>query len=394
MQLNEDVKSIPKIHLLISVYLTDTPLGDPNFYGKNISPTQNKVEQFLSTIHSLSNIQFNSAEIYFAVSSNYYEFIDIICEHIKLYIPNAKIYKRRLEFFLDWKNASKNIPSDSDVVLLKNNHDHVFTHSNPLAFYKFINDLNFFNKQYVGEISHWPESIGNLRSGRWVKFKNEDHYFVTSATKTIGTCLIRPDFFQSWWTKDFTNGSRIVRPDNPFGPWVEFDPISRIVPTCEFFRHLDGYGYAKVTAPIASSLRACCKLEENSVKHIAWKKGNYFHSRKIFDLPSEPKVLEVNNIVTLINLALLGSAYKVNLRNLWYLTKGFKFKFSRFSFLVLFLCVTDKFFLRKILNLCLPIYSGNVILFKLRMYLVNKYKKFSERHNLPPSIREFLKLKF
>ena len=376
----------------MSVYLTDTPLSETGFYGSNISPTQNKVEQFLSTIHSLRNIQFNTAEIYFEVSSEYSTFVDLICENIKLYIPSAKIYTKRLEFFLDWQKASINIPEDTEIVLLKNNHDHVFTHSDSSVFFKFINDLNSFSKEYVGEISHWPESIGNLRSGKWKKFKN-DYYFVTSATKTIGTCLIRPDFFKSWWTKDFTGGSRIVRPDNPFGPWVEFEPISRIVPTCEFFRHLDGYGYAKVKAPIASPLRACCSVEGNFVKHLDWVKGNYFHSRKKIDLPMEPRLMEINSISALINLAVLGSAYKVNLKNLWYINRAFKFSMSRFSFLLLFLCLTDKFFLRKTLNLFLPIYSGNTLLFKIRMFLVHQYRALSEHHNLPPSIRELLRIK-
>jgi hypothetical protein len=377
----------------MSVYLTDTPPGDPGFYGSNISPNQNKVEQFLSTIHSLRNIEFSSAEIYFEVSFEYNKFVELICEHIKLYIPNAKIYRKRLEYFLEWKKASTNIPCDTEVVLLKNNHDHIFTHSDSFVLYKFINDLNSFGKEYVGEISHWPESIGNLRSGKWVKFKNSDYYFVTTATNTIGTCLIGPDFFKSWWTEDFTGGSRIVRPDNPFGPWVEFEPISRIVPTCEFFRHLDGYGYAKVKAPIASPLRTCCTVEGNSIKHVDWTKGNYFHNKKKLDLPVEPKLIKINDVSTLINLALLGSAYKVNLKNLWYISRAFKFTSTSYSFLVLFLCITDKFFLRKTLNLFLPIYSGNTKLFKIRMLFVDQYRKLSIRHNLPPSIKEFLRIK-
>ena len=383
---------IPKIHLLMSVYLTDVPLSDLGIYSISKSPNQNKAEQLLSTIHSLKSIEFNSADIYFDVSGDYDKFVELIFEQIKIWIPNANIHKKRLEFFSDWKKSSVDIPFDSEAVLLKTNHDHVFTHDDASAFYKFIQDLNSFGQEYVGEISHWPESIGNLRSGSWQNLKN-NYYYTTEATRTIGTCIIRPDFFKSWWVEDFTGGSRIVRPDNPFGPWVEFAPITRVVPTCEFFRHMDGYGYAKINALIASPLRACCTVAENSVKHIDWTKGSFFHGQKDFDLPNEPKIFEINSITTLLNLALLSCAYKVNFKNLWHLHRSFKFRFQKFSFVFLSLCFTDKFFLRKTINLFLPIYDGNTKLFSSRMFFVRCYKRLSERYNLPPSIRQFLRFR-
>lgn len=384
----------PRIHLLMSVYLSDTPLGDPGFYGNHISPTQSKVDQFLSTIHSLTHIKFNSAEIYFDADLKYRNLFDKILEHIKLNIPNADVHEHRLEFFSDWQQVSRNLPSETEVVLLKNNHDHIFTHSDPSVFYQFINDLNASNKEYVGEISHWPESIGNLRQGKWKKFGNNNNfYFVTSATKTIGTCLIRPDFFKSWWLKDFTNGSRIVRPDNPFGPWVEFNSVNRVVPPCEFFRHLDGYGHAKVNAPIAAPLRACCTIIGNCVVHEEWIKGSFFHSKNKPDLPVEPRLDKKNSSSILINLAQLCSAYKVNFKNLWFVNRSFDYKISKYFFLYPLLSFTDKSVLRKTLNLFLPIFSGNVLLFRARMFMVLQYSKLSKRYNLPPSIKEFLRIK-
>lgn len=390
---NQELSLKPKIHLLMSVYLTDTPLPETSYYRKSYSPVQNKVEQFLSTIHSLSHILFSTAEINFQVSSEYNRFTNLILNTIRRYIPNAEISSKRFELFSDWKNAAERIPREAEVVLLKTNHDHVFTHSDPNVFYKFMHDLNSFSTKYVGEISHWPESIGNLRSGKWVKFRSGDFYFVSKAAKTIGTCLIHPDFFKSWWITDFTHGSRIVRPDNPFGPWVEFAPVSRVVPTCEFFRHLDGYGYAKVNAPIASPLRACCTIDGNTIKHLDWTKGNFLYNQKKYELPIEPKLNVVNSIGTLINLALLGTAYKVNLKNLWFMSRAFQFKLSKLSFLLFFLCLSDRFFLRKLFNLILPIYSGNTQLFNLRMYFVRRYSKLSQSYNLPPSLRELFKAK-
>lgn len=392
MQNSTNRISRPKIHLLMSVYLTDTPLSDPGFYGTKVSPSQNKIDQFLSTVHSLKNIKFSTADVYFDVDSNYIDKVDLICKHVSEHIPNANIYTHRLEFFSDWKNASLNLPFDTDVVLLKNNHDHIFTHSDPSLFYQFINDLNESDEEFVGEISHWPESIGNLREGKWKKFGGKNYHFVTEATNTIGTCLIRPDFFKSWWAKDFLHGSRIVRPDNPFGPWVEFESINRVIPSCEFFRHLDGYGHAKVIAPIAAPLRACCNVVGDLVKHEDWIRGSFFHSRKKPELPVEPSLQQRNSRTTLINLALLCSAYKVNLKNLWFTNRAFRNESSKLSFFFPVLSFTDKFVMRKTFNLFLPIYSGNVFLFKARMCLVRKYSSLSKRYGLPPSIRQFFRI--
>lgn len=394
MQNPKNNEPTPKIHLLMSVYLTDTPLSEPGFYGRNLSPSQNKVDQFLSTIHSLSKLNFSTAEVYFDMDSRYANKIDLICKQIREHIPNAKIHTSRLEYFSDWHKISLNLPDDTDVVLLKNNHDHVFTQTDPSLFYQFINDLNKFGKEYVGEISHWPESIGNLREGKWHKIGDKNYYFVTEATNTIGTCIVRPDFFKSWWTKDFTNGSKIVRPDNPFGPWVEFQPVKRFVPTSEFFRHMDGYGHAKVNAPIAAPLRACCTISGNSVNHNDWVRGSFFHCRKKPELPIGPSLNQKNSGTVLIDLALLCSAYKVNFKNLWFVNRAFGDKIMISSFFFSLLSFTDKFVIRKSVNLLLPIYSGNVILFKARMYLVRKYGSLSLRYNLPPSIRQFFRIRF
>ena len=382
--------------MLISVYLTNTSLNPENFYGSNISPNQNKAEQFLSTLHSLKKINFNSADIYFELSEDYEKYKKLIIQQIRSNIPNATIHLNRLSDYKSWKIASDAVPLESDIVLLKNNHDHVFLPHNAESFYQYLNNLLSYGTDFYGEITHWPESIGNLRGRQWEMSPNKNAmYSVTECNEAIGTCVISPTFFSSWWQKDFTEGSKIVRPDNPFGPWVKFKTTKRIVPTEEFFRHLDGYGHAKVKAPISAPIRACCNIESDRINHTDWTFGNFLTNKSDRDLPVQLKKYAVNPISTLINQILLASAYKVNFKNIYYVSQADKYKGGKLSIFCLVSCLFNYYFVRKLMNLFLPIFTGNIWLYKIRMKFVVSYQVL-RRHNdlMPSSIRNLLLLRF
>jgi hypothetical protein len=385
----------------MSVYLTDTPLFGTSFpqASVNKSPNQNKVDQFLSTLHSIQKIEFYSAEIYFELAYEYSKFKNQIIDQIKKCIPNASIYFSRLECFNAWKVAASKIPSSAQIVLLKSNHDHVFLPNNTNGFYQFLFNLSSFGEDFIGEITHWPEFIGDVHSRSWKVNSNSnsnsnERYFVTTTTNSIGTCVISPAFFKSWWVNDFTNGSKIVRPDNPFGPSVIFAPIKRVIPTTEFFRHLDGPAYRDVTAPVSGPLRACCTVNSSVIKHTDWTYGNFLFSRIGKDLPIQPNKSEVNSVSILINQILLMSARKVNLKNIYYISNSHKYKLGKFAFLFSFVCILNKHFFGKIFNLLLPIRTGNLYLYTVRCYFVNIYKTFQKSHpKLPVSVRDLLLLK-
>jgi hypothetical protein len=342
--------NIPKIHLLMSVYLTDESLYPKSFYNNYVSKSQNKVEQFLSVIYSLKSIQFSAAEIHYEVSDEYQKFVNVINNQIKLYIPNAIITSKRLEYFNEWQQASRVIPSDTDTILLKTNHDHAFLHEDASLFYRFIKDVITSRRNYIGEISHWPEAMGGNRSSESLKSSGISKYYSVASTKsTIGTCLVNPEFFKSWWTRDFTNGSRIVRPDNPFGPSVYFESVDKVIPNCEFFRHMDGYGHQKIMAPIASPIRSIVSISEDKIQVSEWTKGNFFLTKKQYDLPPEPKLNDFNSIRIYINLALLASTYRFSIKNLWRIGQAFEFKSNKYlRFCSLLTCFTNRHFVGKL----------------------------------------------
>jgi len=355
----------------MSVFLTDEPLNSQSFYNYISSPTQNKVEQFLSVISSLSSIEFNTAEIHYEVSSEYRKWINQINDQIISCIPKATIFTNRLQYFADWQKVSEQIPDETETVLLKSNHDHAFLHSSPSLFYRFIRDINIDGDYYIGEISHWPEAIGNSGLGNWERTHDKNSFYsVTNTSSTIGTCLIHPAFFKSWWKNDFTNGTRIVRPDNPFGPSVIFDSVKKITPNCEFFRHMDGYGHQRIYAPIASPIRSSFSIVDGKINFLKWTKGNFLLTNKKPDLPIEPKLDHVNSIAVLLNLTLLAATYKFNIKNIWYLSQAFRFKLNKYICMsLLLICILDRYFVSKILRQILKIDSIKFRINQLTQFL-------------------------
>ncbi len=366
---------VPKIHLLMSVYITDESLYDKSFYNYQVSTTQNKAEQFLTIIDSLKTIEFSTAEIHYDVSIEYQKWIEIINDQIKLCIPNATIYPKRLEYFRDWQKVSNIIPSKTETILLKTNHDHAFLHDDPCLFYKFIRDINVLDQNYIGEISHWPEAIGSSRFGKWIKNQDQsDYYLITKTKNTIGTCLVNPEFFKSWWNQDFTGGSRIVRPDNPFGPSVYFESVKKIIPNCEFFRHMDGYGHLKIYAPIASPVRSKFYFFENKIHALDWSKGNFLLTKKRYDLPTEPKLNDVNSLKILINLALLSATHRFSVKNLWFVNIGFQFRFNKYvRFSALLVCFINRYFFVKLLKQLARIDAIEFRIKQLKRFFISEF---------------------
>jgi len=309
------------IHLIVSVLLTDTPLHRTNIYGPIVSLTKSKVDQFLGALHSMHKLPLKSQDFYLSFDGNYKVFQNLVCARILELYPNARISNQRLYKFEDWKSSSLTIPNQTDLVLLQSNHDHVFTHESVADFYSFCEDLIEFGPLVLGEISSWPEYISNSRKGDWrISRKNQNHLQVGKCVYSDGTCLVSPDLYKSWWSVDFTDGKKIVRPDNPFGPSVQFRAVNRVVPATEFFRHLDGYGHIDLNNEIANAIPSCCTVKNNTIEHLEWVRGSFLLAKNNFiDLPTLPNSSRQHSFQEIIDLILLGCSYRVNFRNIYHL---------------------------------------------------------------------------
>ena len=340
---------IPRIQLLMSVYLTDISLGTN--YGRKISPTQSKADQLISTLHSLSILPIKYHHFYISYNDNYLWAKDIVSEQINKFFPNAIMNNYSLETFEQWKEATLQTSSDVDQILLKTNHDHVYVPESSTDFEEFSTHLKKYGPRYIGEITHWPEFIcsSRFKIDTDIAQKNDYQSFYTRTTGAIGTCIVSKELFFEWWIYDFTHGKKVIRPDNPFGPSVKFQEAHRVLPSTELFRHLDGYGHIGIKTPVAGPIRACCQIKNNIVKHKKWSYGKVGAINKRTDLPRLPKRGRKNNMQSYLNLLKLASALDINTKNikgLFYLYEEKNILLAKLYTLLLF----DKFFLGKSLK--------------------------------------------
>jgi len=308
-----------KIHLLVSVRLTEIHISPREIYGEI---TQfSKVDQFISALHSMEKLEFNSQVFYINLDEGYAWAKDFIAQSINSKFPEARIYWYQLTTFELWKTASDQVPKDTDQILLFTNHDHAYVASSESLFREFAHSCQEVGSRVIGAISHWPEVVGQLKlRSTSLPTANKAKVFLGKTDWTIGTCLISRELFAEWWIEDFTQGANIVRPDNPFGPSVRFSEATLVVPYFELFRHMDGYFHAGINSPSALAIKPCCNLSSNGIEHTNWKFSRISRN-EAGDLPA---ITFHNNTLdsdSLLELLILASSHKVNIARLWKLSQ-------------------------------------------------------------------------
>lgn len=273
-------------YMLMSGFLTNKSISQPSYYNMN-EFKYSKLDQLLSTLCSLKKLKLDYADFYLDYDEEFVDNRKIVENFIQVNFKSTeyRLFNFRLEFFSQWQQAAKIIPHTASTVLLMSNLDHVFIPQKINRYLEFLEFLVLKEETAIGQILHWQENITAIGSRKLVNLKNISPVFQKKSVYTHGTILVKPEFFKSWWIQDFTQGERIVRPDNPFGPWVYFAWANCYIPSTEFFRHLDGYGHVGITSPHASNLRPCCQFSNGSVIHDKWVIG--FEQNKYAELPFE-----------------------------------------------------------------------------------------------------------
>jgi hypothetical protein len=67
--------------------------------------------------------------------------------------------------------------------------------------------------------------------------------------KPLGAVIVNANKLRNAWKMDFTNNTKIVSPENPFGPSFVTNGGLGVVPRLELFRHLDGYKHISLSVP-------------------------------------------------------------------------------------------------------------------------------------------------
>lgn len=300
-----------KIHLLVSGFVTDESLNPSTYYGLS-KYAYSKINQTISMICSISNLNFASSSFFLDYDENNLKYKTILEKFINEKIPKSIIHNYRLQYFEEWKDASKQVPLDTDLILLMTNLDHVYVAESSSAFESFCLEIIDKKEKVIGSITHWPELITSRKFKMIELGDQRNKLFLRLTNKSIGTCLVNMTCFYSWWEKDFTNGQRFVRPDNPFGPSVFSKDMNDYLPRIELFRHLDGYGHVGINSKYASHLRPCCTYSDNTIKHFDWTRKNSQKESEICNYPDYNEKFMIQNRSKYVNLVRLASAFLNN----------------------------------------------------------------------------------
>jgi len=375
----------------MSGFLTNESLTNAGYY--NLAKFKfSKADQFVSTLHSLKKINLDYADFYLNFDDANMKYKQLITNFIESNFQNTRIrlFPFRLERFTQWRDAAYKIPKSATTILLMNNLDHVFLPGVIQHYREFVNFLESREPHAIGGVMHWQEYIHGLGTKKYKDSECSFPIFYNKTYYTSGTTLIKPVFFKSWWENDFTGGARITRPDNPFGPYVNFDWTTRYIPALEFFRHLDGYGHAGISAPQASELRPCCTIVDGSIQHIDWKVG--FTGDKNADLPFQrPKNFDLNTGI--INTSEDVKDYLIN-ANAWLYSpkktfnlcepKGF---WQSVKLVLILLKLLDNAHLKK--SLFRNYGFSKLTLYRFQHFIVIKYSNLRMYYpKLPKTIRE------
>lgn len=212
-----------------------------------------RTDLFLSTIKSFEKLPIETAEFYIAFDESTENKKNVILTEIRNLPFKTKVHNFRFEKYEHWKNHSDSIKDIGHLILLLTYDDHIFIDSNidEVAFLaeNIINIESKLKEPVYGTLSHFPECHGLISFAKAIgKYHAINSIPVVPCAIPIGAVIVSPKNYSKWWDSDFTYGSKIVSPENPFGPSVMAADSWQIFPRSEIFRHMDGYSHVRINS--------------------------------------------------------------------------------------------------------------------------------------------------
>ncbi len=241
----------PNLHLLMTCLVTNIRRDG------SISPND-RAKTLIECLRSLRELTFSSASIYISIGEDI-ELSELdIQEEIMNLAGKVTFRTRRLETFRDWKQAAA-APEvqDSDAVLLLSYEDHILLPGRGQVVMEAVREVNRATKafpagNFISILSHFPEQ--QILQDCWsaIGFRVPVHSaYAIPAPTPIGCLVTQPHVLASWFSQDFTEGKRIVAPENYFGPSVSDSRSLSLSLTAEAFFHKDGYGHVNLSGSYA-----------------------------------------------------------------------------------------------------------------------------------------------
>lgn len=252
--------------LLVSVFITNKSLSSAGDLGHSRTGSSlERLEIFLTSLRSWAKMGLKNSYFFIELDENFVEYQDLVASDIELNFINPIIEWKRLLYFKDWSKISKFIEDqNAELITLMSNDDHAYLHISPkpfLDFSKEVLELAERNEgRALGDLTQLPGPIRLLSLFSTFNPKRGDIKRSFKVETMHGSCLVTPKLFTEWWAVDFTEGKRIPRPDNPFGPSVKFHSTHVLIPPVEILRHMDGIGDGTRITRKYNVLRPSCRI--------------------------------------------------------------------------------------------------------------------------------------
>ena len=257
--------------LLVSVFITNRSLSSVGDIGHSRTGSAwERLEIFLTSLRSWSKLGLTHPYFFIELDDNFVEYKDLVATEIELNFTEAVIEWKRLLYFEDWSKISTILEEQNlDLITLMCNDDHAYVHTDSKPFLDFSMEVLELSERNdgrsVGDLTQLPGPIRILSLYSTFNPNKGDTKRSFKVTTMHGSCLVTPKLFREWWTSDFTEGKRIPRPDNPFGPSVKFSPANVLIPSVEILRHMDGIGDGTKITRKYNVLRPSCRIQKNEV---------------------------------------------------------------------------------------------------------------------------------
>jgi hypothetical protein len=215
--------------------------------------TRKRIDLFLSSLKSLENLPIERAAFYLEFDESTKIYKNLIHSQIRKFPFKSEINSFRFEKYLHWKEHSDSIKNQSALILLLTYDDHIFIDKNNDEINFLTSNLRkietHLEQPVYASISHFPETHGLITFAKAMgRYHVINSIPVVPCVIPIGAVIISPAIYNQWWEKDFTEGKKIVSPENPFGPSIMNENAWQIFPRNEIFRHLDGYSHVRISS--------------------------------------------------------------------------------------------------------------------------------------------------
>lgn len=297
---------------------------------------RSRADLFLSTIKSLETLPITTAQFFIEFDESTDSKKNLILNEIRNLPFKSEIHDFRFDKYEQWKSHSDSIREIDKLILLLTYDDHIFVDSDSEEMEFLAKNIieieKDLDKPVYGTLSHFPECHGLISFAKAIgKYHTINSVPIVPCPIPIGAVIVSPKSYAKWWEIDFTNGNKIVSPENPFGPSVMHVDSWQIFPRNEIFRHMDGYSHVRINSRPYGILNPNYKIDKNNkinyVPFLVSQNLNDIRKSKKYDL-----IYIKNNPTQEMNKNLiLANQLRISAESIKYIATKFDLKPSSFN---------------------------------------------------------------